>query len=368
MSGTKRNILHVPPPEDQGSEAKAGFDYQDHCATRLCLGMITGKNITATVCEYHEDVTQLMADGPPRFYSIKKRESVTNWTLGLVKDPLVKLFDKLKYKNVGELSILGHGRPKKGNFSLRELIVLLDYPSGDRDAEWEHEIDGFASHIKGKWGNKLSLQTIQDGLRQLSIRLDWPHPDAIAIENVNLVSETIKKVWGVSTTPLVSKSAYRALFERVQHASIKPQMPLSVKSISREEALSLLREVLASEKLVADDPQMLIDTHTKLLKAKLERYLPYALEQRMHAREVKFSLDVSSVEWKEMKDDIAIRWERRRRLPKGIAALRQLRAVLQEVGQDWQSANRNDQLSQEFAEALFFEMLAVCEADFGAVH
>jgi len=72
-------------------------------------------------------------------------------------------------------------------------------------------------------------------------------------------------------------------------------MPLSVKSISRQEALTLLRDILASEKLVADNPQMLIDTHTKLLKAKLEKYLPYALEQRMHAREVKFSLDVGSV-------------------------------------------------------------------------
>lgn len=207
MSRINRNIMHVAPLEDQGSESKAGFDYQDHCATRLLLEMVANDEITATVCEYHEDVTQLKVNKPPCFYSIKKRESVSNWTLGILKDPIIKLFDKLKYRNVGELAILGHGRPKKGNFSLRELIVLLDYPTADRDTEWEHEIDGFASHIKGKWGKRISLQTIQDGLRQLTIRLDWPHPDAVALANANLVADTIRRVWAVDPTPLVAKKA-----------------------------------------------------------------------------------------------------------------------------------------------------------------
>jgi len=101
--------MHVAPLEDQGSESKAGFDYQDHCATRLLLEMVANDEITATVCEYHEDVTQLKVNKPPCFYSIKKRESVSNWTLGILKDPIIKLFDKLKYRNVGRTS---HTRPR----------------------------------------------------------------------------------------------------------------------------------------------------------------------------------------------------------------------------------------------------------------
>lgn len=364
MPERSQNILNVPPTEDQGSESKAGFDYQDHCAARLCLLMITSNLVSATVCEYHEDVVQLMVNGPPCFYSIKKRESVSNWTVGMLKDPISKLFDKLQYKNVGSLSVIGHGRTKKGNFSLRELIALLDCPNAAKDKEWECEIDKFASHLQKKWGSKIDLQNIRDGLRRLSIKLDWPHPDAIALENINLAFEIILKVWGVTTTPAVAKRAYRALFERVQAASIKPQLPLSVKSINRDEALSIVRGILASEKLIAESSQMVIDTHTKLANAKLQKHLQYALEQRMRARELKFSLDLSSVEWKTMKDDIAIRWERKRQRLKGVTALKKLRELFRAVGQEWQAERRNGQLNQEFAEGLFFEMLAVCEADF----
>lgn len=55
-----KSILNTAPDEDQGSEAIYGFDYQAHCIVRLCLEMICNSEIQETVCEYHEDVIQLL--------------------------------------------------------------------------------------------------------------------------------------------------------------------------------------------------------------------------------------------------------------------------------------------------------------------
>lgn len=365
MTPPKRNILHQSPREDQGSEARVGYDYQDHCVSRLCLQMILSRDVSAIVCEYHEDVTQLMSDAPPCFYSIKKRETVKHWTLSLLKDALIKLFEKLEYKNVGKLNILANGRPDKGTqFCLYDLITLLDNPSETRDSEWEHEVDEFAKHLNKLFKDHIPLSVIQIGLRRLHIQLDWPHPDAIALHNCDLTSQVISHVWGVTCTALVAKKAYERLFAKVQKASKTPQLPLSSKRIWRSEAISILKTVICEEKLIADAAQTLIDTHTKLQRVGLESALAYALQMRMTARETKFALDLSATEWQRLKDDIATHWQRRKaNATHGAAVLKDLRLVLRNVGEDWQKDLRNNQLGPEFAEGLFFEMLAICEAN-----
>jgi hypothetical protein len=365
MAKPKRNILHVPPSEDQGSESRVGYDYQDHCAARLCLKMAIDREGSAIVCEYHEDITQLTTKSPC-FYSVKKRDSGRHWTLGALKLPLLKLLKKRQYKNVGSLHIVTHGRPDKDSqFSLYNLITLLDCSNEDRDKQWESSIDEFATHLS-KLFDSLSFDLIQDGLRHLSIELNWPHPDAIALENIDLATQVIAAVWGVTCTSTIAKRAYDKLLVRIKAASNTPQLPLSSKKITKTEAMTLLKSVLCEEKLVADDSQTIVDTYTKLQRVGLESCLQYALQMRMSARETKFASDLTAKQWHALKTDIAAKLEEQRRVRslRGPALMNEVRAVLGDVAQEWERSATKSSLGGDFAESLFFEMLAVCEAGF----
>jgi hypothetical protein len=184
------------------------------------------------------------------------------------------------------------------------------------------------------------------------------------LHNCDLTGQVISHIWGVTCTALVAKKAYERLFAQVQKASNTPQLPLSSKRILRSEAISILKTAICEEKLIADAAQTLIDTHTKLQKVGLEAALPYALQMRMTARETRFALDLSAVEWQKLKDDIAMQWQARKaNATYGAAVFKDLRLVLKDVGDGWQKDLRNKQLGDDFAEALFFEMLAVCEAN-----
>jgi len=327
--------------------------------------MALDPDVAAIVCEYHEDVTQLMIGGPPCFYSIKKRDTVRHWTLSLLKDALFKLFHKLEYKNVGALNILANGRPDKGKqLCLYDLITLLDCPLELRDSQWEGEVAKFASYLEDLFNSRIPPGIIQEGLRRLHIDLGWSHPDAIALHNVDFTNEALLKIWGINCTAAVAKRAYDRLFARVQSASKTPQLPLSSKRIFRSEAISLLKTAITEEKLIPEAAQTLIDTHTKLRRVGLESHLAYALEMRMTARETKFALDLNAMQWQKLKDDIAIGWETRKaNTARGTAVLKELRIVLDRVAEGWRLDLRNTQMGPEFAEGLFFEMLAICEAN-----
>jgi hypothetical protein len=370
QSKRKKNILHVSPQEDQGSEAKAGFDFQDHCICRLCLEMARNQKSTAIISEYHEDLTILYESQPPAFLSIKKRESTDTWSIALIKDAVIKLFQKLEYKNVGELIIYGHGRPSKaGDFSLYDLITLLECPPEDRDEDWTTNIASFADHIKSQFTPKFSLDTVKQGLALLHVRLTMPHPDAIESENVMLSIDTIQEIWKVAVAAPVGKKSYKELFDQVQRVSKRPQKSRTEKIVTRDRVIAILRGVLKEEKILAEDYQMVLDMYTKLQKVSLQQSLPYALERRMDAWEAKFALDIGTLEWQDLKDEIATEWEQFHQANlglKGRVLQKELRKLLRRVSDRWAAERNNHVLGPNFAEGLFFDMLAVCEADFGA--
>ena len=57
-SSSEGSVFNSPPPDDHGSEAIYGFDYQVHCAARLCLEMLGSRDVLETICEFYEDIIQ----------------------------------------------------------------------------------------------------------------------------------------------------------------------------------------------------------------------------------------------------------------------------------------------------------------------
>ncbi len=254
-----------------------------------------------------------------------------------------------------------------GKFSLADLIALLDRPENERDAIWDDDIRLFEAHFS-QLLPELDGEIISKGIRLLKICLGMPHPDAIVSENVKLTAQIIFQVWGVHIDFLVAKKAYDALYQRVNEGSKKPKQPRSMKRITVTNARDIIRLVLQEEKLLAEDTRTVLDTLKKLENGGLkhEKYLIYALQTRMDARQVKFELNLSSSEWQYFKSEIDVAWEDfqgNRQLLSGAKLWRELQNLLRQLGLKWSRNAKNAALSPHFAEGVFFDMLAICEAD-----
>ncbi len=365
-----KDVLNVPPEEEQGAEAAYGFDYQAHCAARLCLGMLQGHACDEIVCEHHEDILQIGNSDSPTFCQVKKRESAETWTLSILKDAIEKLFSKLRYRNVGQLIIYGSGRPSSnGDCSLAELIALLDRAPDERNEDWEREIQGFEEYFRKALGPEMGCDTIKQGLRHLKIDLSMPDVQAVEVENIRLTSKVISEVWGVEVTFPVAERAYQTLYRKVWQASHKPKLPRSLKRITRGMALAALREAFPESEPLAERPQIILDINAKLQRGKLEKYVIYALQMRMDAKQVKFELGFETTEWEDFKAEIAVQWEAYVSAHPDVAGAvlwKQLRDLLRTLGETWVNQHGNNLLGPGFTEGVFFDMMAVCEVEIGA--
>ena len=362
--------MNAAPDEEQGGEAIYGFDYQTHCVARFCLEMLAGHDVTEIICEHHEDLIQIKNGQPPNFCSVKKRESANTWTTSLLKDAIRKLFQKLEYQNVGELVIHGSGRPsQEGDCSLAGLIALLDRPGVERDSNWDHDLKLYEDYFIQEFGSEFDPTFVQNGLRLLKINLAMPHPEAIEDQNIRLAAKVISTVWGVEVTIPLADQAYATLYRRVWDASHKPKMPRTMKAIARKEVMTIIKDILHEGKPLASRTEEILDIQTKLQKAKLEDNIIYALQMRMDAQQVKFEMGLKATEWQDFKADIAVEWEKFNAANPDIHGAnlwRQVRKLLHGIGVTWVNNTQNTLIGPEFAEGIFFDMMAVCEVHIGA--
>lgn len=366
------SAFNNPPSDDQGSEAMYGFDYQAHCTGRLCLQMLGGRDVKETICEFHEDITQVLTKNSLRFIQIKKRESVEAWTIDLLKDALTKLFKKMEFKDAGELVLCGTGRPSsKGEHSLAGLIALLDRPEDERDKDWKFATSRYETHLSDILDSEVDRELIKRGFARLRIDLTMPHPEAIVAENIQLTAQVIERVWGVKVTNQLAAKTYGVLYEAVRQGSKKPKQPRTKKRITVTEVRAMVRNTLEEgEVYLAEDIKTVLDLSGKLEKGKLKSHLPYAIQRRMDARQAKFEYDISPTEWQDMKDEIATKWEDAQlqtwAANRGTRLWRDLREMLNQIGHRWETQKQSEAFGAAFAEGIFFEMMAVCEAEIGA--
>lgn len=365
--------LSTPQLRDPGSEAAAGYDYQWHVTARMCIQMLADKEVEYIVCEFHEDVVQIRRELHLELIQVKKKES-GNWTLSSLIRPerrqkraiLSKLFDQLqKGKDISRLVLLGYGRVSgNGDFSLLELIGLLNLPDEGRDANWKSRIQRYVDFLSRELTSQgVDPAVVAKGISILEIDFNLPHPDGVESQNRDLLDETLRKMWNVELSVPEVDEVYQELYNRVRKVSIKPKQPWHVKAISRQEALDM---VFSRVKVYAPSlsRRELMATQDKLTSAKMARKVFYALQQRLDAMQLRFELGIGAAQWEGFRTEIDARWrEFRASNPRvqGPALWQALRVILSDLGQVW--AEQDRRMGPDFAEGVFFDMTGTCEAE-----
>jgi hypothetical protein len=369
-------LLSTPQMSDPGSEAPAGFEYQWHIAARMCIQMLADKEVEYVVCEFHEDVVQIRRGLHLELVQVKKRES-GNWTLPSLVRPergqqqgiLGKLFGQLqKGKDVRRLVLLGYGRVSgDGECSLPELIALLNLPNEGHDRGWENNIRRYVHFLSDELVSQgIDPDTISKGIELLEVDFSSPHPDAIEIQNQNLLDETLRQMWKVELSMPEVSTVYQDIHRRVQKVSCKPKQPWQLKAISRQEIIDLVSSRV-KEYAPAASRRESLTTQDKMTSAGMGQKVIYALQKRLDAMQLRFELDIEAPQWEDFRTEIDVKWrEFRAGNPKvqGPSLWQSLRSILSDLGQVW--AEQDSRLGSDFAEGIFFDMTGTCEAEWRA--
>jgi len=108
-----RSIRDLPPLETGGSDARRGFDLQDHVAAGYCIKMLTDPTLREVWCENQDDVTLIWEKGAGErveFVQVKNNRLDTLWSVAKLceretiqppsSDPTTKIQSK-KVKRIG---------------------------------------------------------------------------------------------------------------------------------------------------------------------------------------------------------------------------------------------------------------------------
>jgi hypothetical protein len=107
------SIRDVPPLETGGSDARRGFDLQDHVAASFCIQMLTDPILKEVWCENQDDITLIWEDGSGErveFVQVKNNQLAALWSVAKLcerettqarpSDPATKTPSK-KVKRIG---------------------------------------------------------------------------------------------------------------------------------------------------------------------------------------------------------------------------------------------------------------------------
>lgn len=367
----RRSIETSVPTDNGGSEATLGLNYQHHVLARRCIEMISDRNIREIVCEFHQDGAQIDHNGEYELISVKKPKS--RWkikdltrTKKRKKSILASLFEKVPYKEIIKVSFLSHGRP---DTELLKLMSLLDIEQKNRDSDWNSQVRHYEESIYEELRKQgISKDTVKDGIKLLSIDLNFPSSDAIEICNRELLESTISGIWEISVSPKMRKLAYEGITKRIRDISKKSKQPRSVKTIKRDEVINIVKSAIEKVPL-PESTEETTNMYEKIMKkAELEKdHLYYGLEMRSHATFIRFELELDESEWMDYQDEIYERWNNLlENSPKlgGIKLWKSLRCICQELGDQWKQEIPS--LDRSFAEGVFFFMTATCSARWGS--
>jgi hypothetical protein len=90
------SIHNLPPLDQGGAIARAGFLYQDHVGARFCIEMLRNAKLAGVWCETLDDITLIWDDcGQPKveFVQVKSNDLTQMWSVALIcaggKDSIV---------------------------------------------------------------------------------------------------------------------------------------------------------------------------------------------------------------------------------------------------------------------------------------
>jgi hypothetical protein len=83
------SIHDLPPLEQGGPIARAGFLYQDHIGARFCIEMLRNTKLAAVWCETLDDITLIWTDcgeATAEFVQVKSNDLGQMWSVALLCD------------------------------------------------------------------------------------------------------------------------------------------------------------------------------------------------------------------------------------------------------------------------------------------
>jgi len=108
-----KSIRNLPPLETGGSDARRGFDLQDHVAAMYCIKMLTDSSLGEVWCENQDDVTLIWENGAGErveFVQVKNNRLDSLWSVAKLceresvqppsSDPATKI-QPIKVKRIG---------------------------------------------------------------------------------------------------------------------------------------------------------------------------------------------------------------------------------------------------------------------------
>ena len=374
----KQKLLNKPQKSDPGSDGSAGYEFQCQVAVRKCIEMLAGNGVSAIVCEFHEDIIRVQRLGGLHLQQVKKKETGP-WTLSdllkhkkKTRSPLGKLLLQVENgRDVTSIEITSHGgfSSKEEEPDLPTLVSLLKTPSNERDSEWKAKYSIFENHLKAKLGTEgVSEGTVVSALTILDIDLSYPHPDAIAAENKVLLDKIITSDFEAALTTEELSDVYGDLCARVRKISNRPKQHWTVKSISLEEATTIVGARLLKIGPLKSREQI-FTLQEKLDTANLGDKRISAIEFRMRALLLRKTLNISSSRWQKIKARIAAEWNGfRTSNPRasGGQLWQELLNLFEKLGNEFSQLDAR--LDFDFVQGVFFDMVAICDAKFSEAH
>jgi hypothetical protein len=375
-----RSLLATSPLTDPGSEGALGYDYQCHIGARKCIEMLSDKDVEYVVCEFREDILQVRRDLKLELCQVKKRESGA-WSLHDLIAPdkkqrdgiLGKLFYPIQQgMDVHRLNLIGCGRVSASSdrgCSLPGLIDLLRAPTELQDAAWAEDLGRYENYLGEALGSQgVGTNTVAKSLRILRIDFALPFPEAIHLKNLELLDEVIQTIWQVNLELAEVRDIYQLLYGLVRTASVKTRQPWIEKAISRGNLTTVVTGKMKEYTPVPGHAHLLT-LQEKLALAHMGAKVPYAVEKRLNAMQLKYELEIRAASWESYRTTIDKRWRQfRQQNPtlQGPDLWEALRDLLSELGDKW--SQEDPRMDRDFTEGVFFDMTGICEASWELQH
>lgn len=240
-------LFKAAPPDDVGAETQARFRYQAEVAARYAFRMLPGE-VTAILCEWHEDFVVFLRGGGSELVSVKHREVDQGpWTLtGLLTDGgIAHLFSR--WKATGKLS--------RCRLSTNAGLA--------RDAQrLANACDGREAVQISDWANRCCTRLGADAseaasfLRVLAIESALPPRQYITASNLEAFARPLLS--GAGYDVAIAAAAYGIVVEAIEDASRDQLSTPEVLVAYLGDPSRILRDVrreltLDSRTLVVDD-------------------------------------------------------------------------------------------------------------------
>lgn len=283
-----QSIKRLKPLNKGGSNARAGFSFQDHVAACFCLEMGNDSKLIEVWCETHDDITLIWQKNDievVEFVQVKDIDLDQLWSIA-------KLCERDKSNSVGTSIIeksLQEDRCSEPtcfrlvtSLGVKNELAILTFPFESPERKENHEkIDELSKLLESKLGiiNSPKGNSVKYWVKN-TVWQNEHSIEAIRNKNIRLITKLLSKLGCEIPSDNIENHIYPQVLDIVRNAAeIDPDINLQGKRILKDGFISQLRQI-------CDD---LIQTRNsiagkklteKMVNAGLLDYLDTALEQR----------------------------------------------------------------------------------------